>query len=83
MVNLSGMCNADWAGDLDDRRSMTGYFFYLDDGGAISWQTRKQSSVAISSMQAEYHALSMATKEAIWLRELLKDLGFTQGSMTI
>ena len=36
MVSLSGTCDADWAGDLDDRRSTTGYFFYLDDGGTIS-----------------------------------------------
>ena len=82
-VSLSGICDADWASDLDDRRSMTGYFFYLDDGGAISWQTHKQSSVVTSSTQEDYQALSMATKEAIWLRELLKDLRFTQGSTTI
>src|SRR5215470_7177162 len=65
---ISGMCDADWAGDLDDRCSMTGYFFHFGRGGnVISWQTCKQSSVAMSSIQAKYQALSVATKETIWL----------------
>ena len=80
-ISLSGSCDADWAGDLDDRRSTTGYLFHVNHG-CISWQTHKQASVATSSMQAEYQALSTATKEAIWLWELLKELNFAQQEST-
>jgi len=81
-IKLSGSCDADWAGDVDDRRSTTGYLFGIGKG-CISWQTRKQSSVATSSTQAEYQALSTATREAIWLKELLSDLGFPQNQPII
>ena len=80
-VRLTGACDADWANDLDDRRSTTGYLFYIN-GGCISWQIRKQTSVATSSTQAEYQALSTATKEAVWLRELLNELRYAQTDPT-
>jgi hypothetical protein len=82
-IILHGSCDADWGGDLDDRRSTSGYLFAINTGGAISWQTRKQTSVATSSTQAEYHALSTATKETIWLRTLLSELRFPQPSATV
>ena len=72
-ASLSGACDADWGNDIDDRRSTTGYLFSINRG-TISWQTRKQPSVATSSTQAEYMALSTATKEALWIRELMKEL---------
>ena len=80
-IILKGSCDADWAGDTDDRRSTTGYIFLINNH-AISWQTHKQNSVATSSTQAEYQALSSATKEAIWLRNLLEELGFRQQEPT-
>ena len=80
-IVLSGSCDADWAGDADDRRSTTGYIFLLNNH-VISWQTHKQTSVATSSTQAEYQALSSATKEAIWLRSLLAELDFKQANPT-
>ncbi|MGH7239999.1 MAG: Ty1/Copia family ribonuclease HI, partial [Candidatus Saccharimonadales bacterium] len=63
---LIGYCDADWASNVDDRRSTTGYVFMLA-GGAISWKTKKQPTVALSSVEAEYMAATQATKEAIWL----------------
>ena len=81
-IILFGSCDSDWAGDLDDRRSTTGYLFFINNG-PVSWSTRKQTSVATSSTQAEYQALSSAVKEAIWLRTFLKELGFSQSSLTI
>lgn len=67
--NVLGYCDADWAGDLDNRKSTTGYVFLLN-GGAISWSTKKQPTVALSTTEAEYMAIVNATQEAIWLRNL-------------
>ena len=65
--------DADYAADVDSRRSVTGYLFMLA-GAPISWQSRQQVSVALSTMESEYMAACAATQEAIWLRSLLKDL---------
>jgi hypothetical protein len=66
--------DADYANDPDSRRSITGYVFVLA-GAPISWQSRQQVSVALSSMEAEYMAACAAAQEALWLRMLLLDLG--------
>src|SRR5271154_1801352 len=63
------------------RRSTTGYIFYLSEG-VISWSSKRQATVALSSTEAEYMALTQATKEAIWLRTLLDELGFKQHDAT-
>ena len=73
-TTLIGFSDADWAGDLDTRKSTSGYVFQIG-GATVSWCSRKQSTVAKSSTEAEYVALSSATQEAIWLRRLMKDLG--------
>ncbi|CAB0017367.1 unnamed protein product, partial [Nesidiocoris tenuis] len=70
---LQGFTDADWGNCPDDRRSYTGYFFTLG-GAAITWQARKQSTVALSSVEAEYMALTEASKEAVYLRQLLREL---------
>ena len=70
---LIGYSDADWAGDLDDRHSSTRNVFLMA-GGAISWMSKKQAIVALSTSEAEYVALSSATQEAVWLRRLLVDL---------
>lgn len=80
-LQLSGYCDADWGGDMTDRRSTTGYVFMMA-GGAVSWNSRKQPTVALSSTEAEYMALSGAVQEAIWLRQLLRDLGYAQQGAT-
>lgn len=64
----------DWAGDVDTRRSTSGYVFQIGSS-TVSWSSRKQATVAKSSTEAEYVALSSATQEAVWLRRLMEDLG--------
>jgi hypothetical protein len=71
--DLTGFVDADWAGDLDSRRSATGYVFFLNDG-PVTWSSKMQTTVALSSTEAEYMAMSAAAQEACWLRSLLQGL---------
>jgi transposase InsO family protein len=71
---LTGYTDSDWAGDTEDRRSTTGYIITLG-GAPISWKTRKQPTVALSSCEAEYMAMTEGTKEMLYLRDLCTDLG--------
>ena len=70
---LKGYSDADH-GATDDRRSMSAYIFMLN-GGAVSWMSKKQPTVALSSTEAEYIALTQAVKESIWIQRLLGELG--------
>ena len=67
--------DADWAGCHDSRRSTTGYVVLLN-GTAVSWCSKLQPTVATSTVEAEYMAASAAVREALWLREIFKDMGF-------
>ena len=69
-----GYSDADWAGDKNSRKSVSGNVF-LYSNGAISWSSRRQRCVATSTTEAEYVACSNAGKQAKWLRGLLEDLG--------
>ncbi|KAJ8463851.1 hypothetical protein ONZ45_g17438 [Pleurotus djamor] len=80
-IELSGYANADWGSNPDDRKSITGYVFRLGDE-PITWSARKQPTIALSSMEAETMALSSAAREAIWLRNLLTELGFAPQAAT-
>ncbi|CAI5475165.1 unnamed protein product [Closterium sp. Yama58-4] len=72
-TKLIGYVDADHAGDSDNRRSRTGYIYRLEPIGPISWQSSKQELIALSSAEAEYIALCSATKEGLYLRELLEE----------
>ena len=71
--NLVGYSNADWGGDCDNYKSTSGYCFQVG-GTVVSWRSKKQSCVALSTAEAEYMALTSTAPEAIWLTELCKDL---------
>ena len=72
-VELLGYSGADWAGDVGDRKSTSGYVFFLG-GAAVSWKSCKQTSVALSTAEAEYIALSGAFQEAMWFQQLIADV---------
>ncbi len=73
-IKLAGYCDSDYAGDVDTRRSTTGYVFMVN-GGAVSWQSKLQPTVAVSTAEAEYMSAAAAVKEGLWLRKLMADLG--------
>jgi len=79
--SLIGYCDADYAGDMETRRSTTGYCFKLL-GSTISWTSIRQSTVATSTCEAEYMALAEAAKEAIWLSRMLQELGFIKNNQS-
>ena len=74
---LIGYSDADWAGDVNDRKSTSGYLFMMN-GAAVSWRSQKQTCVALSTAEAEYIALAAAAQEATWMRKLMKDFHESQ-----
>ncbi|XP_046391667.1 secreted RxLR effector protein 161-like [Ischnura elegans] len=81
-LKLTGYVDADWGGDIQDRKSTSAYIFKLGNS-AISCSSRKQSSVALSTTEAEYVSAASASQEGVWLRQLLHDLGEVQNEPII
>jgi hypothetical protein len=82
-LTVTGFCDADWGADVDDRRSITGACFFIG-GALISWMSRRQVTVAMSSTESEYLALGDAVKEAIWLKGIVSELtGRNQNAVRI
>ena len=80
--SLIGYSDADYAGDLDDRHSTSGNLFLISNG-PVSWLSKKQPIVTLSTCEAEYVALSTATQEAVWIKRLLSDFHVSQKQATI
>ncbi|KAH9750945.1 Integrase catalytic domain-containing protein [Citrus sinensis] len=74
--------DADFAGDLDKRRSQTGYLFTLE-GCTVSWKATLQNIVALSTIEAEYTAAAEALKETIWLKGMITELEAKQEYVTV
>lgn len=72
-VHVKALCDADWAGEVIQRRSTTGFIVYLGSC-PVSWQSKKQSTVSRSSTEAEYRSLANTAAEVSWIRHLLCDL---------
>jgi hypothetical protein len=72
-MRLQGYADVDWAGSTVDRKSTSGCFFTLGFA-MVSWCNKKQTSMALSIAEAEYIALCVAVRKALWLRKLLADL---------
>eukprot|EP00253_Pinus_taeda_P025131 PITA_25131 len=86
VLDIHGFVDVDCAGDLDQRRSTSGYVFNLFGGAVswmISWMSKKQSVVALSTTEAEYMAATHACKEVVWLQILCSSMGLVQGAIRI
>ena len=78
-IRIVGYSDADWAGKIDSRKSTSGYCIFLNEtSGALSWDSKLQTTVATSTADAEAAALFAATKEMIFLRELGAELGMSK-----
>ena len=80
--DLIGYTDSDWAGSIDDRRSTTSYVFHMGSG-TISWASKKQPIVALSTAEAEYVAATAAACLAIWMRRMLRSLCQEQAKETM
>ena len=78
---LTMYCNVDWASS-SDRKSINGYIFLLA-GGAISWSSKKQATVALSTAEAEYVAATHAAKQILWHRSLFDELDIQQPETSV
>ena len=74
--------DSDFAGDLDDRRSTSGFAFLLGSG-AVSWSSKKQPIVTLSTTEAEYIAAAFCASQCIWLRRVLEKLGHKEENSTL
>ena len=74
-LDISGYTDSDFAGSKLDRKSTSGYVSFFGEN-LVTWRSKKQNVVSLSSAEAEYQALHHATKELTWLRLLLRDLGY-------
>jgi hypothetical protein len=73
-LQVHGYTNVDWVGNVSDRRSTSGFMFSFGSG-AVSWSSKKQPTVALSSTEAKYKGATITTCEVVWLHKLLLDLG--------
>ncbi|CAL2229170.1 unnamed protein product [Prunus armeniaca] len=79
---LVGYNVSDFVGDFDDRKRTSGQVFMLSSG-AISWSSKKQQVVTLSTTEAEFTAAASCACQAVWLRRLLEELGYVQQSPTL
>jgi hypothetical protein len=81
-LQVHGYTDVDWAGNVSDRRLTSGFMFSFRSG-AISWSSKKQPTVALSSTKAEYRGVAIAACEVVWLQKLLSDLGLSDQWMLL
>ncbi|XP_065617665.1 secreted RxLR effector protein 161-like [Quercus suber] len=79
---LAGYSDADWAGNADDRKSTSGGCFYVGNN-LVSWMSKKQYSISLSTAEAEYIAASICCTQLLWMQKLLHDYGISQEHLTI
>ncbi|RVW97157.1 Retrovirus-related Pol polyprotein from transposon TNT 1-94 [Vitis vinifera] len=81
-LNITGFCDADWASDVDDRHSTSGYCLFLGPN-LVSWHSRKQHTVSKSSTEAEYRSVATLVAEISWLQSLLRELNISSSTTPV
>jgi hypothetical protein len=74
-LNVEGYTDADWAGNISDRKSTSGYFMFVG-GNLVTWRSKKQNVVALSSAEAEFRRMAKGLCELLWLKRLLTEIGY-------
>jgi len=74
-LEINGYSDADWAGSISDRKSTSGYFMFVG-GNLVTWRSKKQKVVALSSAEAKFRGMAKGLCELLWIRRLLTELGF-------
>ena len=79
---LAGYFDTDWAGNADDRKSTLGGCFYVGNS-LVSWMSKKQNSIFLSTVEAKYIAVGSCCTQLLWMQKLLHDYGICQEHLTI
>ncbi|CAL2233202.1 unnamed protein product [Prunus armeniaca] len=77
-----GYTDADWAGNVDDRKSTSGGCFYVGNN-LVSWHSKKQACVSLSTAEAEYIAAGSCCTQLLWMKQMMSDYGIQQGTSTL
>ena len=78
-LEIDGYTDADWARSITDRKSTSGYFTFVG-GNLVTWRSKKQKVVALSSAEAEFRGMTKGLCELLWLKRLLEEIGCSSGS---
>ncbi|XP_048231282.1 secreted RxLR effector protein 161-like [Ricinus communis] len=78
---LVGYSDSDYAGDIEDRKSTSGYVFLISSG-AVAWSSKKQPVVTLSTTEAEFIVAASCARQAVWMRRILEKLGYNQSKCT-
>ncbi|KAK9930160.1 hypothetical protein M0R45_027212 [Rubus argutus] len=81
-VEIAGYSDADWGGNLKDRRSTSGGCFFVGNN-MVAWHSKKQNCISLSTAEAEYVAAGSCCTQMLWMKQMLRDYGFTQGKLSI
>ena len=81
-LKIEGYTDADWAGNIGDRRSTSGYFTFVS-GNLVTWRSKKQNVISRSSAEAEYRGMAVGIQELLWLKLLLTDLGYPPSELMV
>ena len=78
-LDIEGYTDVDWAGNISDRKSTSGYFTFIGEN-LVTWRSKKQKVVALSSAEAEFRGMVKGICELLWLKRLLTEIGFAPSS---
>ena len=81
-LSLASFYNSNWVGNADDKKSITGWCFYVG-ANLVAWMSKKQNSVSLSTVEAEYIATGSYCSQLLWMKKVLIDYGICQDTMVV